>query len=143
MRSVFIAATQKFPRSLQLPLMYSELIESFENAQDVEMANNYRSQFVQALTQDQKWWNENEEYKNIAFKTQDLLEFNLIKSAEYYAEKGYSKNDMSQLQIAKNRYFNFITKYSWSSYRDYAKLELADLEYFLGNYAQASNYYFE
>jgi len=143
MRSVFITATKKFPRSLQLPQMYSELIESFENAQDTEKANDYRSQFVQILTQDQKWWNENEDYKNIAFKTQDLLEFNLIKSAEYYAEKGYSKNDMSQLQIAKNRYFNFITKYSWSAYKDYAKLELADLEYFLGNYAQASNYYFE
>lgn len=143
MRAVFISATQKFPRSLQLPLMYSEMIESFDNAQDSEQANTYRSQFVQALTQDQKWWNENEEYKSIVFQTQDLLEFNLIKSAEYYAEKGYSKNDMSQLQIAKNRYYNFITKYSWSAYRDYAKLELADLEYFLGNYAQASNYYFE
>lgn len=143
MRSVFIAATQKYPRARQLPLMYSELIESFDNAQDSEKANTYRSQFVQALTQDQKWWGENEEYKNIVFQTQDLLEFNLIKSAEYYAEKGYSANDLSQLQIAKKRYYDFITKYTWSSYRDYAKLELADLEYYLSNYAQASNYYFE
>ncbi len=143
MRAVFASATQKFPKSRQLPLMYTELIESFDNALDSEKANMYRSQFVQVLTQDQKWWNANEEYKNIVFQTQDLLEFNLIKSAEYYAEKGYSKNDMGQLQIAKNRYFNFITKYSWSSYKDYAKLELADIEYFLGNYAQASSYYFE
>lgn len=143
MRTVFITAAQKFPNARQLPLIYSELIESFEAAQDTEKANTYRSQFIQVLTQDQKWWAQNEDYKNIVFQTQDLLEFNLIKSAEYYAEKGYSANDMSQLQVAKSRYFNFITKYTWSTYKDYAKLELADLEYFLGNYAQASNYYFE
>jgi tetratricopeptide (TPR) repeat protein len=143
MRSVFITAAQKFPKSRQLPLIYTELIESFDSVQDTESANTYRSQFVQALTQDQKWWTENEDYKNIVFETQDLLEFNLIKSAEYYAEKGYLKNNYEQLKIAKNRYFNFITKYPWSTYRDYAKLELADLEYYLSNYTQASNYYFE
>lgn len=143
MRVVYAVATQKFPYARQLPSMYSELIESSENAQDTEKANAYRSQFVQILTKDQKWWNENENYKNVLFQTQDLLEFNLIKSAEYYAEKGYSRNDSGQLKIAKDRYYNFITEYPWSTYKDYAKLELADLEYFLGNYPKASEYYFQ
>jgi TolA-binding protein len=143
MRTVFAAAAQKFPKARQLPLFYSELIESYDGTLETEKENTYRSQFVQALTQDQKWWTENENYKNIVFQTQDLLEFNLIKSAEYYAEKGYAKNNYDDLKTAKNRYFNFITKYPWSTYRDYAKLELADLEYFLSNYPQASTYYFE
>lgn len=143
MRIVFVNAAKKFPSSSRLPLMYTELIESYEAIQDSEAANRVRSQLIQVLTQNQEWWNKNESYKNIVFQTQDLLEYNLIKSAEYHADKGYLNKDTNQLQIAKNRYYNFITKYSWSPYKNYAKLELADLEYFLGNYTQASNYYFE
>ncbi len=143
MRMAFVTAAQKFPTARQLPLIYSELIESYEGVQNVEAANKYRSDLIQILTQNQNWWVSNDNYKNIIFQTQDLLEFNLIKSAEYHAEKGYLNKDTTQLQIAKNRYYNFITKYSWSTYKDHAKLELADLEYFMNNYTQASKYYFE
>src|SRR5690606_18132463 len=121
----------------QLPEMYEEVIKSYEDEQDYEKANEVRSEFVQTLTNNQDWWNNNFDYKTTYFDTQDSLELSLIKSAEFHAEKGYRKKDMKQLQIAKKRYFDFVTQYPWSTYKYYAKLELADLEYYLGNYEKA------
>ncbi len=143
MRKVYSEAIQKYSKSRFMPDYYAELINSYDSNQDVENANQYRSQFIQNLTNSQAWWNRNDLYKDVVFKTQDMLEYSLLKSAEYYADKGYIKKDFALLKIARDRYFDFITQYSWSSYRDHAKLELADIEYYLGNYIMASKYYFE
>ncbi len=143
MREVYAVATKRFKTARQLPLMYQEIIKSFEDNQDYERANQIRSEFVQTLTHDQKWWESNAEYKTAYFDAQDTLEFNLIKSAEFHSEKGYRNKDTKQLQIAKDRYSNFISQYPWSTYKYYAKLELADIEYYLQNYERASSIYFE
>lgn len=143
MKSTYMYAVQEYPKSPWIPRMYSELITVFDDDGNEERVNFYRNKLIQLLTANNQWWSANEVYKLASFEAQDLLEFHLLKSAQFYANKGYKSNSYDLLETARSRYFNFITKYSWSPFAERAKLELADIEYFLERYAIASKYYFE
>lgn len=143
MMKVYAFAVTTQTKSPWIPRMYSELIQAYDDDNNEELVNFYRNKLIQILTQDSKWWYANDSYKLATFEAQDLLEFHLLKSAQFYALKGYKSNNFDLLETARTRYFNFINKYSWSPYAERAKLELADIEYNLGRYVISSKYYFE
>ena len=85
MRIVYLEALEKYPLSGYSPFFYAEIINSYESEGAYAQANKVRDQFLTLVTKDNQWWDKNEYVRESVFKTEELLEEHLLKSARYFA----------------------------------------------------------
>src|SRR5262249_7020594 len=81
-----------------------------------------------------------EEVATIVF-ARDLYETHILESAEYYADRAKSTKSSSDYDYAIGYYTRFTQEYPFSPLVSQARFELAELLYFAGHYAQASETY--